>query len=48
MDKDKNITTNDFKALQGVGHVCLNLIFGQISHRFTRDCINTDTKQKFK
>ena len=46
-DKDKNITPNNFKALQGLGHVCLSLIFGPISHRFTRDCTNIDTKQTF-
>ena len=28
----------------GAGHDCLNLNFGKISHRFTRDFTNTDKK----
>ena len=29
---------------RGVEHICLNLDFGKISHRFTRDFTNTDKK----
>ena len=29
----------------GGGNDCLNLIFGKISHRFTRDFTNTDKKK---
>ena len=31
-----------------VGHVCLVLIFGKFSRRFTRDFTNTDYKKKSK
>ena len=31
-------------ATGGAGNDCLNLNFGKISHRFTRDFTNTDKK----
>ena len=47
-----NKACNYFSSIQkhkrvgygGVGHVCLNLNFRQISHRFTHDFTNTDKK----
>ena len=34
------------RNFQGAGHICLDLIFGKISHRLTRDFRTTDKKSQ--